>query len=257
MSDLDKSSVGTPTMFDAYGEYAKRLKDPLMLSGRNRFQAQEVAAAADDVLRKLVPRSGERLLEIGCNIGLILSRLAPHFESCVGQDHADLLAVYRDSGVPKNVELFPGYWPQAQPDGQFDCIVAYSVFQLMPDAEGARRFVNAAREKLRPGGRLLIGDVSNIDSRRRFLHSVEGAEVARRYDATRSQDRAIDKAGEYVARDEIHSRFSMPDEYIDDGFLVGLLVDARAHGFEAYILPQPSGLPFSSSREDFLVVRRR
>ncbi len=245
-----------PTVFEAYGEYARRCRDPLILSGRNRFQVQEMAAAAADVLRKLAPGRNERLLEIGCNIGLVLTRLAPHFASCVGQDHPDLLARYRQTGIPTNVTLCPGFWPDVQADGHFDCIIAYSVVQLMPDQEGARRFIRACYEKLRPGGRLLIGDLPNRDARKRFLDSPEGAEIARRYDETRRLDRAKDSQGEYTARDEIHERISMPDDYVDDVFVLELLRDARERGLESYLLPQPPDLPFARSREDLFVVKR-
>lgn len=256
MTQPDSSNKRT-TSYEVYGAYARSLKDPLVLSGRNRFQAESVAAAADDVLRKIQPSGGERLLEIGCNIGLILSRIAPHFERCIGQDHVDLLAKYRELGVPENVELFPGFWPETQPEGQFDCIVAYSVLQLVPTLEDARTFMRACYSKLSPGGRLLIGDVSNVDARSRFLASSSGTEIASRYDFDREQDYRLDATGDYKARNEIHARLEPTHSLIDDAFVMSTLAEARRNGFEAYVLPQPATLPFGNSREDILVKRRR
>lgn len=245
------------TVYDLYGAYARTCADPLILTGRNRFHREQMAAVVEDVRAKLRPRPGERLLDIGCNIGLLLTPLSRDFAACVGQDHEDLLAVYRRSGVPANVALLAGFWPAVQADGMFDCIIAYSVLSVLPDASAAQAFVEAAAAKLNPGGRLLLGDLANHDARARFLASPEGREISVRYADERQRDRERDATGEYAARDRIHADHAAPPDFLGDAFVLQTVQRARAQGFEAYLLPQPPGLPFSMSREDLLIVRRR
>lgn len=253
---ISANAVGqSETPYEAYGKYAEKIDDLLLLSGRNRFQANEMKAAAFDVIAKLSPRPNETLLDIGCNIGLILDHLAPRFGACVGQDHPELLEKYKRRGHPTNVTLFPGYWPNAQPEGMFDCILAYSVVQLMPDRDAASAFIDACLRKLAPGGRLLVGDIPNRDAQRRFLSSGRGRSIAEAYDAVRQRDRS-ENPTEYRVRDEINARTAMPAGYIDDSWILGLMGDARAHGLEVYLLPQKPELPFAGSREDLLFVLR-
>jgi SAM-dependent methyltransferase len=244
------------TRYEAYGAYARTCSDPLILAGRNRFHRDQIDAIIADVRAKLRPRPGERLLDIGCNVGLLLTALAADFDRCVGQDHEDLLAAYRSIGVPANVDLIAGFWPDVQPEGAFDCILAYSVLSVLPDASVARRFIDAASGKLAPGGRLLLGDVANNDARTRFLASSEGQRVSAEYAAQRQRDREADATGEYVARDRIDADVHPGGEFLDDEYVLGTLTHARRSGLEAYLLPQPAGLPFHLSREDILIVRR-
>ena len=42
---------------------------------------------------------------------------------------------------------------------------------------------------------------------------------------------------------------------IDDSVLIGLVLRARAAGFDAYLVPQPETLPMANRRED-LVIRK-
>lgn len=247
---------GVKSFYDIYGAYARNCSDPLILAGRNRFHREQMAAVVADVRAKLAPRGGERLLDIGCNVGLLLTPLAADFASGVGQDHEDLLAAYRRSGVPGNVDLVAGFWPDVQPNGTFDCILAYSVLSVLPEPIVARRFIDAAIAKLKPGGRLLLGDVANSDARSRFLASSEGQQVSARYAAERQRDRDVDTTGEYLARDQIDADLVASSEFLDDSFVLGTLAQARLTGLEAYLLPQPRGLPFHLSREDILLVRR-
>lgn len=244
------------TMYDAYGEYGRLLTDAMLLGGRNKFQGQELSAAVVDVRAKLRPRQNERFLDIGCNIGLFLEAFAGDVAEAVGQDHETLLAHFKSRGVPANVTLIPGFWPAVQAEGMFDCILAYSVLAVLPDRDVAWRFIDACLDKLTPGGRLLLGDLANRDARSRFVGSREGAEVASAYNKIRQSDRASDVLGEYEKRDAIHGDVEIPAEFIDDAFVVDVLKHCRARGFEAYLLPQPEGLPFWRSREDILVLRR-
>jgi hypothetical protein len=102
-------------------------------------------------------------------------------------------------------------------------------------------FVDAAMELLAPGGRLLLGDLPNASMRRRFLASEAGA----------AHHRA------YTGRDEDPDvRFNVLERgEMDDAVVIALVSRARAAGFDAWLLPQPAGLPMANRREDIVIAR--
>ena len=243
------------TSYDVYGELAEQIDSPILISGRNSFHDDAVAAIVDDVKSKLRLDRSRRLLEIGCNVGLLLSPLAAEVREAVGVDHPSLVAKYREVWVPENATLVPGYWPDVEVDGRFDRILVCSVIQGLPSKETARRFIDACVDALCPGGLLLLADLPNEDMRQRYLDSNSGTRIAKEYDSVRERSRARDVKGEYSSRDRIFSR-AHADTFLDDGFCLDLLKDMRSRRLDAFVLPQPPGLPFYLSREDILISRR-
>ena len=241
--------------FSAFGEAAERGLPPVMVSGRHIFHGPTIAAIVDDIVVKLRPKSNARLLEIGCGVGLMLRLLAPLVAEAVGIDHCSLLREFSALKPPANVRLVVGRFPEIRPDGRFDHILVYSVLQYMAGADEARCFVNASLELLAPGGSLLIGDLPNADSHRRFCSSTEGRRVTEAYTLARFADQELNPAA-YAAWADIQRDVVMPPSFIDDRFLSALLVDLRRKGYESYLLPQPHALPFSLTREDVLIRHR-
>jgi SAM-dependent methyltransferase len=241
--------------FSAFGEAAERNLPPVMVSGRHIFHGPTIAAIVDDIIGKLRPKGNARLLEIGCGVGLMLRPLAPLVAEAVGIDHCSLLREFSALELPANVRLLAGRFPEIRPDGRFHYILIYSVLQYMAGADEARGFVNESLELLAPGGRLLIGDLPNADSHRRFCSSTEGRRVTEDYALAKSGDRKLNPAA-YAAWADIQRDLVMPPSFIDDSFLLALLVDLRRRGYESYLLPQPHALPFSLTREDLLIRQR-
>lgn len=244
------------SIYDAYGELAESSGNEIVLTGRNIFHANQMQAVGDDVAEKLRLQSSDRLLEIGCNTGMILRLVAPLVTSAVGQDHPALLERFREIGAPENVEFVGGAWPETQPQGLFDKILVYSVVQLLPDATIADSFIDACIDRLNPGGLCLIGDMPNMDAGRRFMASTEGRKIAESYDELRESDIASDTTGDYARRDEVFASYTHPDNFIDDEYALKLLGRLRNKGLECYLLPQRDGLPFCYSREDVLIWKR-
>jgi len=241
--------------FSAFGEAAERGLPPVMVSGRHIFHRPTIAAIVVDIIGKLRPNANARLLEIGCGVGLMLRPLAPLVAEAVGIDHCSLLRQFSSLEPPANVRLLDGRFPEVRPDGTFDHILVYSVLQYMAGADEARHFVNASLELLAPGGSLLIGDLPNADSNRRFCSSTEGQRVTEAYTLAKFGDQELNQAA-YAAWADIRRDVVIPPSFIDDRFLLGLLVDLRHRGYESYLLPQPRALPFSLTREDLLIRHR-
>lgn len=113
--------------------------------------------------------SGDRLLDVGCGTGKLLSHYAPNFRECVGVERSpSMLAEARTNLKDRNVVLLHGsvenVWGIV--DGEFDVITMGGVAQyLAPDEIAA--FVVQASKRLKPAGRIAILDI--IHSRKGVL----------------------------------------------------------------------------------------
>lgn len=96
--------------------------------------------------------SNARVLEIAANDGSLLREMQNVGIECVGIDPArNIVETARAEGLP----VVCGYWPSAASEipGDFDAIVCMNVVAHVDDP---RSFLAACRDKLRPGGALLI-----------------------------------------------------------------------------------------------------
>ena len=129
----------------------------------------------------------------------------------------------------------------AERRGQADCVLAYGVLSCVFEDGNVFDFVDRSLELLTPGGQLLLADVPNLSKRKRFFASDAG----RRFHENFMGGSA-----------PLDVQFNVLDPgTLDDGVILGLLARCRGAGFDAYIVPQASGLPFANRREDILVTR--
>ncbi len=236
------------TPYEAFGRAAEQLDTPALVVGRHSFHAVSEPLIVQDVVKKLSPQSSDRLLEIGCGLGAIMTPLAAHVAQATGIDHPSCIRRYREAGVPENVELIPGEWPATKADGTFDRILVYSVLHYLPDAEAAREFIDACLSVLDPSGGLMLGDIPNRDRQRRFSAS----EFGKRFDADWTERKAT-LSPEHSARDQIFAETERHPPFLGDDFIVKLLADTRRDGMESHVVGQPEGLPMCYSREDVLI----
>jgi hypothetical protein len=136
---------------------------------------------------------------------------------------------------PDCPELLAGYGERV------DAIVAYSVLHYVFPGASVHSFLDAALGLLAHGGSMLIGDIPNLSKRRRFFSSPAGHAYHRAF--TDSDDAP-----------EVTYDAPTPGQ-IDDAVLLGLLARVRASGCDAYLVPQPEGLPMANRREDLLIYR--
>ncbi|PNQ95178.1 hypothetical protein C1S70_30285 (plasmid) [Azospirillum argentinense] len=238
--------------YEGYGLLANRISSPLLLSGRNLFHAPQIAAIIEDIAAKLALRPSDRLLDIGCNVGLLLRPLASRVARSVGVDHAEVLKQFDHEGTASLIELVAGQWPDVEVEGGFNCILAYSVVQCLQDKAAIDRFVASCLGRLLPGGRLLIGDIPNTSTWERFVQSTSGQAAVHKHELSREKERA--DTLEFQAREAVF-RDNANLLHMTDADLLDLTARLRAQGFNTYVLPQPPGLPHYGSREDLLVVR--
>jgi amino acid adenylation domain-containing protein len=142
------------------------------------IELQQMQAWADLTLLRIRSLSPSNVLEIGCGVGLVLFRLMPHLHSYVGSDISDNALKQINTQLPPEyrarVELvrceakeFGSYDTKV-----FDTIILNSVIQYFPTAQYLLDVIEAALERLSPGGTVFIGDVRHYGLQNVFSASV-------------------------------------------------------------------------------------
>ncbi|HTG33562.1 MAG TPA: methyltransferase domain-containing protein [Thermoanaerobaculia bacterium] len=117
-----------------------------------------VEATSRETLARLRLKPADRVLDVGCGTGALLSRLSRSHPAArlTGVDPVpEMLAVAR-RGLPPAVRLAAG-WAERLPfaSGRFDAVVSCNVFHYIRQPLTALREMNRV---LRPGGQLVITD---------------------------------------------------------------------------------------------------
>jgi len=144
------------------------------------------------------------------------------------------------------IQKFPAYYPQCEPlftdyTSKVDVLLTYSVLHYVFVEGNVWDFLDRSLELLAEGAEMLIGDIPNISKRRRFFSSANGVRFHQQFTNTQTLP-------------EVHFNSSERHQ-IDDAVILALISRARNQGFDAYLLPQPPGLPFANRREDVLIRR--
>ena len=131
-------------------------------------------------VERILRRPPGRVLEIGCGTGMILLRVASLAERYVGTDIApgalayvndQLAAAGLDDGRVRLAEAAADDFSVAG-DERFDLVIINSVCQYFPDLPYLERVLTGAWRRLRPGGRIFLGDVRDVTTLEAFHLSV-------------------------------------------------------------------------------------
>ncbi len=232
---------------DIYGDLAKRGAGITTVAGRYKCQELGQREIVSNVIDKLDLKASDTLLEIGCNSGQLLIPLSFHVEKVIGVDHPDLIKLLMERAKLDNFVPVPGDFLEVDLDQlpQVDKILIYSVIHCLRSEGEVIEFMNRALGLLNAGGVLLIGDLVNVDRKKRFQNSEAGRLFSKEWDENKSQE------GDEL--DQV-SRHETSTVWCDD-LILRLLGAARQQGFHSYLVPQPISLPFGHTREDLVIVK--
>ena len=100
---------------------------------------------------------------------------------------------------------------------------------------------------LEPGGKMLIGDISNVDRKVRFQASKYGQEFEKNWTVTNQSESNVDR-GKLLPEDD---RIEFSDELV-----CSLLLHVRRKGYDSFVLGQRPDLPWGHTREDIVIEAR-
>ena len=124
---------------------------------------------------------------------------------------------------------------------KFEKILIYSVLHCLTDEKSIYSFVDKALSLLNESGMLLLGDIPNTTLKNSFSKSSNGKKFIRQWEKRVANDSSI------AFDQHVHS-YEFNDESIFE-----LVQHIKAKGYKAYVVPQPSDLPFGNTREDIIV----
>jgi pristinamycin I synthase 3 and 4 len=140
----------------------------------------EMRCWIEETVSRLRAFKTERVLEIGCGTGLLLTRLHAASERYIGLDISPIalrgLEEYLDREAPgHNVELREGYADDLSflPDDSVDLVILNSVIQYFSDVKYLLQTLEEVERVTRPGGRIFIGDVRNYNLHAAYHASVQ------------------------------------------------------------------------------------
>jgi hypothetical protein len=248
--------VGGTVSYDVagYEDFRRRARDKALSGNQKagfpdalRAGLSEQILADIDLKLPAFGRPGARVMDIGIGCSdlshAVVSRAIDRGQQLTLVDSPEVLSQLEDSPLVRKIEgPFPACQVDQAPLGKFDAILVYSVAQYVFAESSLGRFVDAAMMLLAPeAAGLLIGDIPNVSTRRRFLDSAAGR---------------AHHAEHYAGRPFPEFRFNVPEPgQIDDSVVLGLVARARAAGFQAFVVPQSERLPMANRREDILIRR--
>jgi len=121
-----------------------------------------------------------------------------------------------------------------------DNIIIYSVLHYVK-LDNIFNFLDNAVLMLKINGKILIGDIPNVDKKRRFLSSDFGKKFFRNW----SGGKDVPK----IDYDKLRK------ESINDKIVINILKRYRRRGLDTFLLSQGKGLPFNMTREDILMKK--
>jgi ubiquinone/menaquinone biosynthesis C-methylase UbiE len=137
---------------------------------------EHMQAWAADVVEHALADSPSDVLELGCGTGMLLFQIAPHTRSYLGYDISSACLDYiRRQSPPAQVQLVQraAHELDGIARGNLDLVILSSVVQYFPSGEYLREVIDRCLEVLRPGGRILLADLRNLDWLEHFHASVQ------------------------------------------------------------------------------------
>ncbi len=137
---------------------------------------EEMTTWANYRIEKILSLHPQRVLEIGCGMGILLEKIAPHTRLYVGTDISRKSLEYVSrmvTGLPQ-VRLLNIPAHDLEPLGGdiFDCCILNSIIQYFPDLDYLVTLLTGIIDKMSPGGSIFLGDIRNLKLIKSFYAGV-------------------------------------------------------------------------------------
>lgn len=234
-------------------------RDPVTTAGRYAFDKPRLKYIWKDILKKLDIKPHMSLFDIGCGYGKITANcIALAKEKSLKLSMMDIPEIlkavkedYLRNKKVANIRFHSGFFPGDLPANfkqKFDRILIYSVLHY---TDHPLSFIDSAVKLLKPEGKLLIGDIPNMNKKGRFLASV----VGRRFDANYKK-MPLSKMPKYKSHHDFLSQNKKnPARIVNDTLVLEIFKKYRNLGYDVFVESQPDTLPCCFTREDILICK--
>ena len=179
--------------------------------------AEEMQLWVETTVSRILSLSPQRVLEIGCGTGLLLSRIAPKCQQYWGADYssAALQQVEQMSQTVSGLEQVRLLHRMADdftdiPKAEFDTVVINSVVQYFPSVEYLLQVIDGAMVSIGDRGTLFVGDVRSLPLLEPYHAAVQLSRS--------SADTTVEKW-----QQQVHQSVTAEEELvIDPGFFIAL-----------------------------------
>jgi amino acid adenylation domain-containing protein/thioester reductase-like protein len=186
-SNLEQTQQWQTIWNEAYSQSTVENDPTFNISGWNSSYTgrltpvQEMQEWVKHTVERILSLRPNRVLEIGCGTGLLLFRVAPQCSDYCGIDISTAAIGYIKQQIQQNqlhgsqVRLAVGSADTLDEFGaeEFDTIVMNSVVQYFPNIHYLVRVLENAVKRVKPGGRIFIGDVRHLSLLQAFHTSVQ------------------------------------------------------------------------------------
>jgi amino acid adenylation domain-containing protein len=149
--------------------------------------ADEMRLWVDNTVRRLLSLKPRTVMEIGCGTGLFLFPLIPYCGKFIGTDIAQegLNYIRRQLERSKEEDRASKSWAEVElrhssadnfkgiPQNYLDLVIFNSVVQYFPSVDYLVEVLENALSRVRPGGRIFLGDIRSLPLLETFHSSVE------------------------------------------------------------------------------------
>ena len=231
--------------FENFGKMAGMTNDFTVMSGRYKIQEKAEQLVVGEVVEKLEIGSKDTVLDIGCGAGNLTIPLSSAAKEVTGIDHESFRKRIEERYKGKNLKFVAGNFLDTPVEAVYDKILCYGVLHYLENKKEVYKFIEKALENLKPGGIAMFADLPNKTLKTRFLNSKSGRIFLKRWKALLRKN-SVGPGQFDVETDHDLVEFS-------DKFILEIIAKIRQKGFNAYVYPQNTELPFGNTREDIIV----
>jgi len=179
-------SAGELSRIDLWEYVGEEAADAISGGGwKNSYTGQDLSAEimaeyADNAYHKISPllKPDSRVLEIGCSSGLTMFRLAPECGLYRGIDFSRTILAKTQAEVERSgagnirLECLAAHDLDRLAERDFDLVIVNSVAQNFNGHNYLRRVLLQAASRLKPDGRIFLGDLMDQDRKQALIDSL-------------------------------------------------------------------------------------
>ena len=176
---------------NAYSAQRDDVDDPTfnIVSWDSSYTSEALPAAemqlwVDQTVERIARHKPQRVLEIGCGMGLLLFRIAPATKRYVGTDfskvaldhvrtHAERLGLSQVELDSRWADDFTGF-----EENSLDAVVLNSIILDFPDMDYLMKVLAGSVKAVAPGGTIFVGDVRSLPLLQTYQSSVQVFQAA-------------------------------------------------------------------------------